>query len=90
LTSAKKSFDKAAAMVSAGKLKNMMDDLRSQLAKLDETCQNRQLSIRQEIFNRVYHANLVTLVAGAFGIGAGLLALWLSYVAVQHQEHDAN
>jgi len=45
-----KSFDKAAAMVSAGKLKNMMDDLRSQLAKLDETCQNRQLSIRQEIF----------------------------------------
>jgi signal transduction histidine kinase/CheY-like chemotaxis protein len=83
-----KSFDKAAVMVSAGKLKNMMDDLRSQLVKLDETCQDRQLSIRQEIFNRVYHANLVTLVAGAFGIGAGLLALWLSYVAVKHQEHE--
>jgi signal transduction histidine kinase/CheY-like chemotaxis protein len=83
-----KSFDKAVAMVSTGKLKNMMDDLRSQLEKLDEACQNRQLSIRQEIFNRVYHANLVTLVAGAFGIGAGLLALWLSYVAVKHQEHE--
>jgi signal transduction histidine kinase/CheY-like chemotaxis protein len=83
-----KSFDKAMAIVSTAKLKHMMDDLRSELQKLDEACQNRQLSIRQEIFNRVYHANLVTLVAGAFGIGAGLLALWLSYVAVRHQEHE--
>ena len=32
------------------------------------------------IFGRVFHANLTTLVAGIFGIGAGLLALWLSYV----------
>ena len=83
-----KSFDKAVAMVSTGKLKSMMDDLRSQIAKLDQICRNRQSSVRQEIFNRVYHANLATLVAGAFGIGAGLLALWLSYVAVKHQEHE--
>jgi signal transduction histidine kinase/CheY-like chemotaxis protein len=83
-----KSFDKAMALVSAGKLKDVMDDLRSQLERLDETCRDRQLSIRQEVFNRVYHANLVTLVAGGIGIGAGLLALWLSYVAVKQQEHE--
>jgi signal transduction histidine kinase/CheY-like chemotaxis protein len=83
-----KSFDKAVAMVSAGKLKNMMDDLRSQIGKLDRICQNRQLSVRQEVFNRVYHANLATLVAGVFGIGAGLLAIWLSYVAVKHQQRE--
>jgi signal transduction histidine kinase/CheY-like chemotaxis protein len=83
-----KSFDKAMAMVSAGKLKAMMDNLRSQLEHLDETCRDRQLFTRQEVFNRVYHANLVTLVAGGIGIGAGLLALWLSYVAVKQQEHE--
>ena len=83
-----KSFDKAVAMVSTGRLKIMMDDLRSQIAKLDEVYQSRQLSTRREVLNRMFHANLVILVAGAFGIGAGLLALWLSYVAVKHQEHE--
>ena len=83
-----KSFDKAVVMVGSGKLKIMMDDLRSQLEKLDEVCLDRQISIRQEVFNRVYHANLVTLVAGAFGIGAGLLALWLSFVTAKQYEHE--
>jgi signal transduction histidine kinase/CheY-like chemotaxis protein len=83
-----KSFDKAVAMVSTGKLKMMMDGLRSQIAKLDEVLNDRQLSARQEIFNRVFHANLATLVAGVFGIGAGLLALWLSYVAVKQKAHE--
>ena len=83
-----KSFDKAVATVSSGKLKIMMDDLRSQLEHLDEIYRDRQLFARQEISSRVYHANLATLVAGVFGIGAGLLALWLSYVAVKHQERE--
>ena len=83
-----KSFDKAVAMVSTGKLKMMMDDLRSQIGKLNEILSNRQSSAREEIFNRVFHANLATLVAGVFGIGAGLLALWLSYVAVRQKEHE--
>jgi signal transduction histidine kinase/CheY-like chemotaxis protein len=83
-----KSFDKAVAMVSTGKLKLMMDGFRSQFGELDEILNDRQLSTRQEIFSRVFHANLATLVAGVFGIGAGLLALWLSYVAVRHKEHE--
>jgi len=83
-----KSLDKAVAMVSADRLKVMMDGLRSQIRELDEILNNRQLSTRQEISSRVFHANLATLVAGVFGIGAGLLALWLSYVAVKHQKHE--
>jgi len=81
-------FNKAVAMVSAGKLKNFMDELRSQIAELDRICLNQQLSIRDEIKNRVMRANLTILIAGVFGIGAGLLALWLSYVAVRHQERE--
>jgi signal transduction histidine kinase/FixJ family two-component response regulator len=83
-----KSSDQAVAMVSSGKLKKMMDGLRSQFEQLDQICQDRQSAIRAEVFSRVFHANLATLVAGTFGIGAGLLALWLSYVAVKHQEHE--
>jgi len=83
-----KSFDKAVAMVSTGKLKVMMDDLRSQIANLEEILHDRQLATRREIFSRVFHANLATLVAGVFGIGAGLLALWLSYVAVKQKKHE--
>ncbi len=83
-----KSFDQAAAMASSAKLKMMMDELRAQIEKLDEILNTEQLSIRQDVFDRVFHANLATLVAGIFGIGAGLLALWLSYVAVKHKEHE--
>jgi signal transduction histidine kinase/CheY-like chemotaxis protein len=36
----------------------------------------------------VIHANLTTLVAGLFGIGAGLLALWLSHIAAKQQERE--
>ncbi len=88
ISTREKSFDKAQAMIASGRLKKMMDGMRAQFEKLDQICQDRQSSVRDEVFNRVYHANLATLVAGAFGIGAGLLALWLSYVAVKHQEHE--
>jgi signal transduction histidine kinase/CheY-like chemotaxis protein len=84
-----KSSDKAVAMVATGKLKMMMDDLRSQIGKLDDMLNDRQLNIRHEVVGRVYRANFATLVAGVFGIGAGLLALWLSYVAVKHKEHES-
>ncbi|HSY16720.1 MAG TPA: ATP-binding protein [Candidatus Acidoferrales bacterium] len=83
-----KSSDKAMAMVATGRLQNMMDALHLQFEQLDQICRKRQAFIQEEIFNRVYHANLATLVAGAFGIGAGMLALWLSYVAVKHHERE--
>jgi signal transduction histidine kinase/CheY-like chemotaxis protein len=81
-------FNKTAMMASASKLKNLMDKLRSQAAELDRISLNKQLSIREEVKNRVMRANLTSLVAGIFGIGAGLLALWLSYVAVRQQQHE--
>ncbi len=83
-----KSFDKAVAMVSTGKLKALMDQTRQQIAGLDGVYRDRLLSIRQDLSHRVMRANLTSLVAGAFGIGAGLLALWLSYVAVRQQQRE--
>src|SRR3984885_4286022 len=82
------SFDQAAGMVATGNLKRMMDEMRAQLDRLDQTYFNRMTSIRQDIGKRLSRANLTSLVAGIFGIGAGLLALWLSYVAVRHQQRE--
>jgi signal transduction histidine kinase/CheY-like chemotaxis protein len=82
------SFGQAAGMVATGKLKEMMDEMRAQIVLLDQTNSDRMAFIRQDIGKRLSRANLTSLVAGIFGIGAGLLALWLSYVAVRHQERE--
>jgi signal transduction histidine kinase/CheY-like chemotaxis protein len=83
-----KRYDKAATMVSAGQLKGMMDSIRGQIAQLDGICRSQQTAIRREVYRRVTRANLTTLVAGIFGLGAGSLALWLSYVAIRHHERE--
>jgi signal transduction histidine kinase/CheY-like chemotaxis protein len=83
-----KSFDKAMAIVSTGRLKTMMEDLRGQIEALDAELQARQEAVRNEVFHRVFRANLATLVAGALGMGAGLLALWLARVAAGHKERE--
>ncbi len=83
-----KSFDKAQAIVSSGRLKTMMDDIRSRVDALDLQLQDRQNLVREEIYHRVFRANLATLVAGVFGIGAGLLALWLANVAARHKARE--
>jgi signal transduction histidine kinase/CheY-like chemotaxis protein len=82
------SFDQAAKMVGTGNLKKMMDQMRAETDQLDQIYLSRITSIRQDVGNRLTRANLTSLVAGIFGIGAGLLALWLSYVAVRHQERE--
>ena len=84
----KKGFDKAAAADSVIQLKNMMDSVRGQIARLDGICRDRQTTLRGEILERVTRANLTTFVAGMFGLGAGLLALWLANVALRHQERE--
>ena len=70
-----RSFDQAAGMVATGNLKRMMDEMRAQIDLLDRTYSDRMTFIRQDIGKRLTRANLTSLVAGIFGIGAGLLAL---------------
>ena len=82
------SFSQAVAMVATGRLKIMMDQLRAQIGRLNQIYSDRLWFIRQDIQNRVFRATLTGLVAGFFGIGAGMLALWLSYVDIKHQEHE--
>ena len=82
------SFDKSMAIVSSGRLKAMMDDMRARIAVLDAKLEDRQTTVRNEVYHRVFRANLATLIAGIFGIGAGLLALWLARMASMHKERE--
>jgi signal transduction histidine kinase/CheY-like chemotaxis protein len=82
------SQEKAAKLVAARQGKILMDKIRDETKLLERTYEGRQSALRAEIIDRVWRANLTTLVAGGFGIGAGLLALWLSYVAAQHLERE--
>jgi signal transduction histidine kinase/CheY-like chemotaxis protein len=66
----------------------MMDEIRVQIELMDRTYFDRMTFIRQDIGKRLSRANMTSLVAGIFAIGSGLLALWLSYVAVRHQERE--
>ena len=88
ISTREKSLDKAVAQVATGKLKKMMDQMRDQARQLDRIYADRLASIRQDVHERVFRANLTSLVAGTFGIGAGLLALWLARVALKHQAHE--
>jgi signal transduction histidine kinase/CheY-like chemotaxis protein len=83
-----KSFDKATAIEATGKLKTMMDDVRRRISALDASMETQQTQTREEIYHRVFRANLATLLAGSFGIGSGLLALWLARVAAHHKERE--
>ena len=83
-----KSFDKAVALAGTGKVGKMTEQIRNQAGRLDRVYRDRQQANRQEVGDRVFRANLTSLVASTFGIGAGLLALWLARVALKHQEQE--
>jgi signal transduction histidine kinase/CheY-like chemotaxis protein len=84
------SSSKAVAMVSTGRLKITMDAIRKQVAQLDDLCDARGAFIRSQIQTRMVRATTTSVFAGICGIIAGLLAYWLSRIALLHQrrEHD--
>ena len=83
-----KGFEKAMAIVSSGRLKTMMDDIRGRIKTLDATLEDEQTAVRNDIVHRAFRANLATLIAGIFGMGAGLLAIWLARLATRHKERE--
>ena len=88
VTARDQSFSKAAAIISGGKLKAAADGIRNQVSQLNDICLQKRAFIRNEIENRILRATMTSLVAGVFGIGAGLFAYWLSHVALRHQRRE--
>ncbi|HEY3760585.1 MAG TPA: ATP-binding protein [Verrucomicrobiae bacterium] len=68
--------------------KNLMDKIRNEIAPLDAELDDQLAAIRAQVYERVQVSNVATVAAGFFGLGAGILALWLSYLAAAHHKRE--
>src|SRR5262249_36839469 len=78
----------AAEMVGGTEGKQLMDGIRDRVAGLQGLTRPMISDERATARSQLLRASLTSLVAGVIGIGAGLIALWLSRVTLRHQERE--
>jgi signal transduction histidine kinase/CheY-like chemotaxis protein len=83
-----RTFDRAATMMEEGDGKQIMDQLREQVAALTQLHSELRMKMRQRLDTQLMHASLVSLTAAAIGIGAGIFAFWLSRLSIKHKERE--
>ena len=81
-------FDKAAKLVASGEGRKRMDQLREQVAQLGRLRSDLISEDGATARTQLLRASLTSLVAGILGVGAGLLALWLSRLTIIHQQRE--
>jgi signal transduction histidine kinase/CheY-like chemotaxis protein len=81
-------FNKAVDLINTGQSKEMMDNIRKQISQLDQIRTDRREEIRRQLNQQVFRANLTSMVAGAAGVGAGIIAFWLSQVFLRQQRRE--
>jgi signal transduction histidine kinase len=79
---------KAQRMFASGRGKELMDKIRAEITPLDAYLADEQTDIRTRIYNNVQLSNATTAAAGFFGVGAGILALWLSHINALHLKRE--
>src|SRR5882724_613284 len=84
----KKSFDANAFATTTGDGANLTASIQAQEEKLAKNLFGRHMAIRADTTNCFNRASLTSLVAGLFGILAGLMALWLSHLTARHQQRE--
>jgi signal transduction histidine kinase/CheY-like chemotaxis protein len=82
------SYGKAADLISTGDGKKIMDDVRDQIIQLSRIRSNQTAEIRAQIQRQIYRANLTSLAAGIAGIGAGIIAFWLTQIALRQHRRE--
>ncbi len=82
------SFSTAASLISSGEGKIVMDDIRAQMEQLRQFQLQQLADNRAQIQRQIYRANLTSLAAGIAGIGAGLIAFWLTQIALRQQKRE--
>ncbi len=81
-------FNKAADLISTGEGKKVMDGIRAQVAEMNRVHARQVNDIRDQIQRQIYRANLTSLAAGIAGIGAGIIAFWLTQIALRQQRRE--
>jgi signal transduction histidine kinase/FixJ family two-component response regulator len=83
-----RSFSKAADLIATGEGKKVMDGIRTQISELGQLHANQVSDIREQIKMQIYRANLTSLAAGIAGLGAGIIAFWLTQLALRQQQRE--
>jgi signal transduction histidine kinase/CheY-like chemotaxis protein len=79
---------KAMELVAQGAGKQVMNDLRTEIAMI-RAVHTDPLSVEAPGSRRkLLRASLTSLISGVIGIGAGVFALWLSRIMLQHRERE--
>jgi signal transduction histidine kinase/CheY-like chemotaxis protein len=84
----KHSFDRAASLIATDQGKKIMAAIREQFDEMGRIYSSQINEIREQIRIKIYRANLTSLAAGIAGIGAGLIAFWLTQVALKQQRRE--
>ncbi len=81
-------FDKAAQMIATGDSRKQMGQIRVQIAELGRMRSDLLSDDGATARTQLWRASLTSLVAGILGVGAGLLAFWLSRLTIIHQQRE--
>jgi signal transduction histidine kinase/CheY-like chemotaxis protein len=88
ITARNHSFSKAAEFVSSGQGKQIMDGIRERMNQLNRIRTGKLLETREQLSQQVSRASLTSLFAGVAGVGAGMIAFWLSQVFLRQQKRE--
>src|SRR6202789_3621708 len=84
----KHSLDRAASLIATDQGRKIMAAIREQFDQMGRIYSSQITGIREQIRIKIYRANLTSLAAGIAGIGAGLIAFWLTQVALKQQRRE--
>ena len=81
-------FNKAADLVASGQGKQVMDGIRAQMDRFSQQRTEKVSKIREQLNQQVSRASLTSLAASVAGVGAGVIAFWLSQVFLRQQKRE--
>jgi signal transduction histidine kinase/CheY-like chemotaxis protein len=84
----KHSLDRATSLIATDQGRKIMAAIREQFDQMGQMYSSQINGIREQIRIKIYRANLTSLAAGIAGIGAGLIAFWLTQVALKQQRRE--
>jgi len=81
-------FHDAEMMIASGKGKQAMDQIRMQVSELDKIYYQQVLNTREKVDMQLSLAIMTSLIAGAIGVAAGILASWFAHRTIKNQERE--
>ena len=86
--SRQRDFKLASDLIATGEGNRIMDGIRAQVAELDQLQIAERSQIRQQFKKQISRAGLTSLGAAIVGAGAGIIAFWLTQVALKQQRRE--